>query len=87
MPKRVGWRDRGGFVILHTMSVADQLRSEQQQADAALTLQQRLELALSLGRRDAELYAAMHIIDLTAARAQIAKSRGLGRVLSRSAGG
>jgi hypothetical protein len=69
------------------MSVADQLRREQQAAVANLTVAQRIQQAFDLGKRDLALYAATHALDLTTARNILTKQRKAGRVTSGCADG
>lgn len=60
-------------------SVADELREEDRRAVAALTVADRLELALELGERSLEIYMAHYGVDRETAlehfRAQAQKGR------------
>jgi len=60
-------------------SVADQLRDETRRRNAALPPEARVALALALGDDDARALAAARGISTAEARAQIARSRRLGR--------
>jgi hypothetical protein len=60
-------------------SVADELRDEARRRDAALSPEARIELALRLGDDDARALAVARGISVAAARAEIARSRRLGR--------
>jgi hypothetical protein len=56
-------------------SVADELRQRQRQELARLTPAERVALALRLGRRDAETFAATQGLPIEEAR-QVLRSRG-----------
>jgi hypothetical protein len=60
-------------------SVADELRDEARRRDEALSPEARIELALRLGDDDARALAVARGISVAAARAEIARSRRLGR--------
>jgi hypothetical protein len=68
------------------MSVADQLRREQQRALACKTPAERVALALSLGRRDLKIFMAKSGLDEASARRELRRRRQLGRITSRAAG-
>jgi hypothetical protein len=64
-------------------SVADALRDETRRRVSALTVTERIELALALGARDVELYAATCGIDREEARRRLRAARRLARRPSR----
>lgn len=64
-------------------SVADVLRDETRRRISALTATERIELALALGARDVELYAATCGLDREEARRRLRAGRRLGRIPSR----
>ncbi len=65
-------------------SVADDLRTERVRRELALTLEERIELALALHRRDVELYRHAFEPPLSAEEAsrRLARNRRNGRVFS-----
>jgi hypothetical protein len=81
-PRREGgqYRPAGGARILTIMrSVADDLRREQRQKLSQLTAAERVALALRLGRRDVETFAATRGLSLEYARELIRRRSQRGR--------
>jgi hypothetical protein len=60
-------------------SVADDLRDEQLRDMQKLTAEERIELALRLGRRDLELYMAANNVDRDTALAAFRRASAAGR--------
>lgn len=52
-------------------SVADDLRQRDRHREAALTPEQRIALALALGRRDLRVFAEAHGLSLAEARREL----------------
>jgi hypothetical protein len=67
------------------MSVADALRRELKQAQAALTPDERVRLALKLGERDLGIFMQASGLGEPAARLELARRRQAGRRPSKSA--
>jgi hypothetical protein len=65
------------------MSVADTLRAELAAKLKLLSPEERVALALELGRRDVALYAATHALSPDEARRRFRAQRRAGRVPSR----
>ena len=65
-------------------SVADDLRKEQAQEILKMSPEQRMELALTLGRRALEMYMAATGKERTTALADLRRGTTSGRVPSRS---
>ena len=63
--------------------LAEQLRQEQAAAIAALTPQERLDLAFELGRRGIEMYMSAHHVDRETAARELKRAGRLGRRYSR----
>ena len=63
-------------------SVADDFRRRTAQAVAALSVGERIELALRLGEEDVALFCALHRVSEAAARERFARARAAGRVPS-----
>lgn len=68
------------------MSIADRLRGEQAERLKQLDPSARVELALSLGRRDVSIYAAANAVSTEEARLRLRSQRKTGRVRSTCAG-
>jgi DNA-binding transcriptional regulator YdaS (Cro superfamily) len=65
-------------------SVADGLRLEAARMVAALSVSDRMTLALRLGARDVALYRTTHGVSDGEARRALARARAVGRLVSRS---
>ena len=63
--------------------LAEQLRQEQAAAIAALTPQERLDLAFELGRRGIEMYMSAHHVDRETAARELKRASRAGRRYSR----
>jgi hypothetical protein len=66
--------------------VGDELRAEMRDRFARLSVRDRLETALALGRRDVETYSRARCVDPRTARGVLEAARRSGRRPSRSAG-
>ena len=64
-------------------SVADQLRREDEQAIAALTVAERVEMALRLGEESLAIYMAAQGVDRDTALRELRKRNQIGRRRSR----
>ncbi|HTR04357.1 MAG TPA: hypothetical protein VMN82_14290 [Thermoanaerobaculia bacterium] len=65
--------------------VGDDLRAELRERFTRLSVRERLETALALGRRDVETYSRARCVDARAARRVLEATRHSGRRPSRSA--
>ena len=65
-------------------SVADDLRDERLRETRDLTVDERIDLALALGRRDVEFYMAMNKVDRTTAIKRLRDVTRTGRRPSKS---
>jgi hypothetical protein len=65
-------------------SVADALRLDAARALAAMTVAERISLALQLGEEDVVRYCAAHHVSETDARRVFSRARAAGRVTSRA---
>jgi hypothetical protein len=63
--------------------VADELRQENAAAIAAMTPQERLDLAFELGRRGIEMYMTAHHVDRETAARELKRASCAGRRYSR----
>jgi endonuclease V-like protein UPF0215 family len=73
-------------VFLRRPSVNDELVEADAAAKSRLTPEERFALALQLGERDAQVYAAAHGVTIEEARAVLKRNRGLGRTPSKCNG-
>lgn len=69
--------------VMARSKVADELREEQMRAVAAMTPQERIDLAFACGQRDLEFYMAATGLDRDEALRRIERTRQVGRRYSR----